>query len=64
MDGTTIARRMGRTASSAIGSTLQALVAKHVLALEPSGYRIVSRPLARALRDLPDAMHEQDLRAP
>lgn len=64
VDGTTIARRMGRTASSAIGSTLQALVAKHVLALEPSGYRIVSRPLARALRDLPDAMHEQDLRAP
>lgn len=56
VDGTTIARQMSRPASSAIGSTLQALVAKHVLALEPGGYRIVSRPLARTLHDRPDPL--------
>lgn len=48
-DGTTIAKRAGRSSSSAIGSTLQALVGKNLLTLEPSGYRVVSRALVRAL---------------
>jgi hypothetical protein len=42
---------MGRASSDRIGSTLQALVAKQALALEPGGYRVVSRPLARLLRE-------------
>jgi hypothetical protein len=51
VDGTTIARAMGRSSSEQIGSTLQALVAKQALALVPGGYRVVSRPLARLLVD-------------
>lgn len=50
VDGSTIARGMGRGSSAEIGSTLQALVAKQLLALGPGGYRVVSRSLARELR--------------
>ncbi len=50
-DGTAIARRIGRRGSSDIGSTLQGLVAKRLLSLEPGGYRVVSRSLARHLSD-------------
>ena len=49
-DGTEIARAAGRRTSSDIGSTLQGLVAKHLLALEPGGYRVVSRAVARELQ--------------
>lgn len=48
-DGTAIAKAIGRRASSDIGSTLQALVAKRLLRLEPGGYQVVSRALAREL---------------
>lgn len=50
-NGTEIARRIGRGASSDIGSTLQGLVDKHHLRLEGGGYRVVSRAVARALRE-------------
>ncbi|WP_370324491.1 ATP-binding protein [Euzebya sp.] len=49
-DGTAIARAVGRTRSSEIGSTLQGLVAKRLLAHDPAGYRIISRSLAAHLR--------------
>ena len=48
-DGTTLAQAVGRRASSDIGSTLQALVTKRLLALGPDGYRVVSRAVARNL---------------
>ncbi|MGI8575659.1 MAG: hypothetical protein ACR2MA_10055 [Egibacteraceae bacterium] len=37
--------------TSDIGSTLQRLVAKRLLSLEPSGYRVVSRAFARDLAE-------------
>lgn len=52
-DGTTIARHVGRQRSSQIGSTLQGLVGKRLLAHDPDGYRVVSRPLAGHLADRP-----------
>ena len=48
-DGTTLAQAVGRRSSSDIGSTLQALVTKRLLALGPDGYRVVSRAVARNL---------------
>ena len=49
-DGTTIARVMGRSGSSQIGSTLQGLMARRLLARDERGYRVVSRALAAYLR--------------
>ncbi|CAN5375771.1 hypothetical protein BH23ACT9_BH23ACT9_39830 [soil metagenome] len=49
VDGSAIARELGRQSSSRIGSTLQALVTKRLLARDPGGYRVVSRAVARHL---------------
>ncbi len=48
-DGTRIAQSIGRSASSDIGSTLQALVRKRLLRLDDDGYHVISRALAREL---------------
>ncbi|MGI9018768.1 MAG: hypothetical protein ACR2HR_16960 [Euzebya sp.] len=43
------ASEMRTTSPTDIGSTLQGLVAKRLIRLEPGGYRVVSRALAREL---------------
>jgi hypothetical protein len=48
-DGTDLAQAVGRRSSSDIGSTLQGLVTKRLLALGPTGYRVISRALERHL---------------
>lgn len=53
-DGTAIAHQVGRGSSSKIGSTLQGLVNRRLLAHDPDGYRVVSRSLAQHLADATD----------